>query len=322
MKVPQASCFVTLAVIVWFESCFIPVDACGSTSWLRPTHPSLILISLDLPHGPAPLQTTHPRKRHEAVALRLRTAINDTQPGSTSNEKRQECEYGSWRCLGQDLQRQYTRPRRAVGRREKLTCRLAVTSTGCFGGQFGTMRTCAADEVCSTEDGDTGCVWVWQKTAKAGEGMDATSSEPSAISTVSTCAGMSSTSSSNSISDYMVPSPTPTTPTSTWSEATTHAQSHNLSTLVPEPTSTPLPNLGTAHYVIYSDAWLTEMPYQSAVQGFNKFILAFWLSDKGAVDNAAFWEKLTQVEQLEVIKGYKAAGITLMVSAFGATGES
>lgn len=64
------------------------------------------------------------------------------------------------------------------------------------------------------------------------------------------------------------------------------------------------------------------MPHKSAVEGFNKFILAFWLSDKGAIDNAAFWEKLTQSEQLEVIKGYKEVGITLMVSAFGATGKS
>ena len=63
------------------------------------------------------------------------------------------------------------------------------------------------------------------------------------------------------------------------------------------------------------------MPHTSAVQGFNKFILAFWLSDRGAADNAAFWEKLTQVEQLEVVRRYKEAGITLMVSAFGATGE-
>ena len=90
---------------------------------------------------------------------------------------------------------------------------------------------------------------------------------------------------------------------------------------MPTPTSTPLPDLGTAHYVIYSDAWLTEMPHTSAVQGFNKFILAFWLSDRGAADNAAFWGKLTQVEQLEVVRRYKEAGITLMVSAFGATGE-
>jgi hypothetical protein len=203
---------------------------------------------------------------------------------------------------------------------------------GCYGGSFGTLRTCAADQVCSTDNGETGCIWAWQKPGAASEGSVVTptatqASSPSSTlspdftfypSIVSVSAKFPAISSPTSLSEN---STVAVTPTPTWNEPS-RTESHNLSTLVPTPTSTPPPDLGNAHYVIYSDAWLTEMPHTSAVQGFNKFILAFWLSDRGAADNAAFWEKLSQDEQLEVVRRYKEAGITLMVSAFGATGQS
>jgi hypothetical protein len=132
----------------------------------------------------------------------------------------------------------------------------------------------------------------------------------------------SSASASASASDW---ESTTTISTDPWTATTTLATgsiSHDLSTLVPTASSTPSPALGSsAHYVIYSDAWLVDMPHTSAVQGYNKFILAFWLSDKGAADNAAFWESLSAEEQKTVVKAYKDAGITLMVSAFGSTGE-
>jgi len=73
------------------------------------------------------------------------------------------------------------------------------------------------------------------------------------------------------------------------------------------------------HWVIYSDAWLTAMPSVSDLQGYNRFILAFWMSNSGAVDNAQFWTGLGSAKQQETLAAYNAAGITLMVSAFGST---
>lgn len=56
----------------------------------------------------APLRMVHPRKRHEIVASVHRRTSNETlQSGKQAIDKRQECEYGTWRCQGQDLQREY-----------------------------------------------------------------------------------------------------------------------------------------------------------------------------------------------------------------------
>jgi hypothetical protein len=81
-------------------------------------------------------------------------------------------------------------------------------------------------------------------------------------------------------------------------------------------------SLSAPHYVIYSDAWLTSMPSLAEIQGYNRFLLAFWLSDRGAVDNALFWNSLTSTERQAVKAEYNAAGVALMVSAFGSTGTS
>nr|XP_019043356.1 hypothetical protein I302_07931 [Kwoniella bestiolae CBS 10118]OCF22286.1 hypothetical protein I302_07931 [Kwoniella bestiolae CBS 10118] len=73
------------------------------------------------------------------------------------------------------------------------------------------------------------------------------------------------------------------------------------------------------HYVIYSDYWLFEMPSVDVLSNFNRFILAFWMTDRGAVDNAQFWEQLDSTTRQQVITDYHNAGIALMVSAFGST---
>ncbi|WWC73530.1 uncharacterized protein I206_107502 [Kwoniella pini CBS 10737] len=73
------------------------------------------------------------------------------------------------------------------------------------------------------------------------------------------------------------------------------------------------------HYVIYSDMWLTEMPSVDVLSNFNRFILAFWMTNQGAVDNAQFWEQLDTDTRQQTITEYHNAGIALMVSAFGST---
>jgi chitinase len=48
--------------------------------------------------------------------------------------------------------------------------------------------------------------------------------------------------------------------------------------------------------------------------------LSFWLTS-GAADMALGWEQLSDMERTSYIQEYNAAGISLIVSAFGATEE-
>ena len=61
------------------------------------------------------------------------------------------------------------------------------------------------------------------------------------------------------------------------------------------------------------------MPTVEALAGYNRFVLAFWMVDSGAVDNAQAWEGFTASYRKQVLEEYHAAGIALMVSAFGST---
>ncbi|EIN12384.1 glycoside hydrolase family 18 protein [Punctularia strigosozonata HHB-11173 SS5] len=75
------------------------------------------------------------------------------------------------------------------------------------------------------------------------------------------------------------------------------------------------------HWVVYSDRFVsgeTGPPAPSVVQGFNVFILSFLLTE-GAFDKAEEWTQLTAAERTSVKAEYAAAGIKLMVSAFGST---
>jgi len=84
-------------------------------------------------------------------------------------------------------------------------------------------------------------------------------------------------------------------------------------------TSTSTGSFEAPHYVIYSDSWLTVMPSVQDLAAYNRFILAFWMSNSGAVDNAQAWEGFTQEYRQNILQEYHDAGIALMVSAFGST---
>ncbi|WVQ96121.1 hypothetical protein IAU59_003223 [Kwoniella sp. CBS 9459] len=83
--------------------------------------------------------------------------------------------------------------------------------------------------------------------------------------------------------------------------------------------TTPLGSYSAPHYVIYADEWLYDMPSVSDLASYNRFILAFWMSNQGAVDDAQFWEWLDASTRAQVLQEYHDAGIALMVSAFGST---
>jgi hypothetical protein len=67
--------------------------------------------------------------------------------------------------------------------------------------------------------------------------------------------------------------------------------------------------------------WLSSMPAASDLSSYNRFILAFWMAQRGAVDNAQAWEQFDADYRQQVLDEYHAAGIALMVSAFGSTGR-
>ena len=61
------------------------------------------------------------------------------------------------------------------------------------------------------------------------------------------------------------------------------------------------------------------MPSASDIGNYNRFILAFWMSNQGAVDDAQAWEQFDEGTRQQTLDEYHAAGIALMVSAFGST---
>ncbi|KAI0731318.1 glycoside hydrolase [Earliella scabrosa] len=74
-------------------------------------------------------------------------------------------------------------------------------------------------------------------------------------------------------------------------------------------------------FVIYSDKFVPGSdgpPPPSQIKGFNVFILSF-LMTIGAQDKALEWTLLSAADRATIKSEYAAAGISLMVSAFGAT---
>ncbi|KAJ7091499.1 glycoside hydrolase family 18 protein [Mycena belliarum] len=75
------------------------------------------------------------------------------------------------------------------------------------------------------------------------------------------------------------------------------------------------------HWVVYGDQYVpgtTGPPATSAVNGYNVFILSFLLTE-GAWDKAYEWTTYTAAQRATIKAQYVAAGIRLLVSAFGST---
>ncbi|OSD02935.1 glycoside hydrolase family 18 protein [Trametes coccinea BRFM310] len=74
-------------------------------------------------------------------------------------------------------------------------------------------------------------------------------------------------------------------------------------------------------FVIYSDKWvsgITGPPPVSEIQGYNVFALSFLLTS-GPADKALEWTQLDASDRSTVKSQYAAAGVSLIVSAFGST---
>ncbi|KAG5654369.1 hypothetical protein H0H81_003827 [Sphagnurus paluster] len=75
----------------------------------------------------------------------------------------------------------------------------------------------------------------------------------------------------------------------------------------------------TPHFVVYSDSWAGGLPPTVAeIEGFNVVALSFLLA-QGACDQALGWTQLSTAQRASIKSQYAAAGIKLIVSAFGST---
>ncbi|KAI0047160.1 glycoside hydrolase family 18 protein [Auriscalpium vulgare] len=75
------------------------------------------------------------------------------------------------------------------------------------------------------------------------------------------------------------------------------------------------------HWVAYSDEWISGEngpPSTSSITGFNTFILSFLLLS-GPADQAVEWTLISASDRATIKSQYAAAGIKLLVSAFGST---
>ncbi|GJJ14641.1 hypothetical protein Clacol_008907 [Clathrus columnatus] len=86
------------------------------------------------------------------------------------------------------------------------------------------------------------------------------------------------------------------------------------------PTSVAKRDGSAPRFVIYSDLSVSggALPDASAFKGYNVVNLAFLLSS-GPADQAAAWSSLSESDRSSIKSSYNAAGIKLMVSAFGST---
>ncbi|KAI0034112.1 glycoside hydrolase family 18 protein [Vararia minispora EC-137] len=75
------------------------------------------------------------------------------------------------------------------------------------------------------------------------------------------------------------------------------------------------------HWVTYTDRWISGEngpPAASALKGFNVYILSFLLIS-GPADQAVEWTLIDAATRSSVKSAYAAAGIKMLVSAFGST---
>ncbi|KAF8553089.1 glycoside hydrolase family 18 protein [Imleria badia] len=71
-------------------------------------------------------------------------------------------------------------------------------------------------------------------------------------------------------------------------------------------------------FVVYNDKWVNSFPSASELRGFNVFALGCLLTS-GSVDEAQHWQELTTSQRTTYLQEYNAAGISLIVAAFGTT---
>lgn len=138
-----------------------------------------------------------------------------------------------------------------------------------------------------------------------------TSSHPVFSSSAFTSTTSHSTTTPHSTS---TPSSTTTKPTSQTSTTATRPTTTITSSSTPTSTS----SIQHPVFSIYTDQ-NSGFPTSQQIFGYNNLILSFFLSTDGAVDQAAAWTQLSDSQRASIRADYRKNGISLMVSACGAT---
>lgn len=298
----------TRPILAYCSSCSRPLFKMLTFKHLIST---LVVVRVAITSDASPIRHfAYPHKRvgagHHVAALARRS----------ESVKRDACDFGAWQCAGDVLQR-------------------------CYSGAWNDVQTCSTGTICAVDGGSVGCVWVGEASATAGRAASGTTVFPSNTASTSTNNGgggffgqapksasndssaPSLSESSSSTSSWQTTIHAVST-TSSWHAATSTATSTATSSSSAKSSATSTPSSGSSsgasaqRYVIYSDRWLSAPPPATDLAPYTHFLLSFWLSS-GAADNALMWEGLGSDKQQQVKAEYNAAGIKLMVSAFGST---
>ncbi|KAJ7752824.1 hypothetical protein DFH07DRAFT_921710 [Mycena maculata] len=111
------------------------------------------------------------------------------------------------------------------------------------------------------------------------------------------------------------------TTSSSSTTTTTFTSSSTTTTTSTSSSAAPTATVTAPYFVLYGDQATSGTigpPAVSAINGFNVFALSFLLTE-GAYDKAAEWASLTDAQRQTIKTQYAAAGMKLIVSAFGST---
>lgn len=114
------------------------------------------------------------------------------------------------------------------------------------------------------------------------------------------------------------------TSTGSSTKATTTAAASTKATSATTSSSTAAVSTATsqAQFALYQDYWGTSstgLPDPADIPGVTIYNLAFWLSDTGPADTLLHFTSASASARAAILKKYKAAGIKVLVSAFGST---
>lgn len=275
----------------------------------------------------------HVRRHHARAAAAVLEAepLVERDCEDDDNDSSSSCTYGQWNCDGNTLQR-------------------------CFNDKWNDIQECSGDNViCSASaDQPIGCVWTWSVSPSATTSGSTTKPSTGAAVTVSNSTDTDDCdewetvecdadgTNCTEVTESATPGAKPTsvsgggvnpniTATITASVTGSTKGHHGSATSTAAGTNStgvtnstgPVgggnPSTSAPHYVIYADNWLDRMPSASELTSYNRFILAFWMTQPGPVDNAQAWTQFSPDYRQQVLDEYHAAGISLMVSAFGST---
>lgn len=290
-----------------------------------------ILLLVAIPFASA-FPSPHGFQRRNHARHQALQELHGRQNADPPSAPGQGCPVNGYQCNGAEIQRKFTL--RTPLRQNGL---LAVLYSGCDHGVWTPLATCATGELCFSDGTNANCA------PGPSGGLPTIIPSPTGSQTVYL----------PDITPVSVPKEGPTSPISPQPPSSTLGTAEETSPTLPVEQKAHTPPLissaGTAneetplkenapkgavsapHYVVYADWGFEGLPSVADLKGFNRLMLAFWMIERpkdlrpnligpGPYDKAEYWSNMTSSEQLALKAEYTKAGISVMVSAFGATG--